>query len=382
MDEAVPSSIPRTLIVDLAHRFGGASARAIAILRKLSPQRAALAALHQSPVAALAHSDGLEVHTVGRHKADPRIPGRLIRLIRDGGFGVLDTQNPQANLWGAFAGLRTHSALVTTLNSWPVSEHRGNIKGHLYALLVRALSRHTHLHVVVSDEIRRQLLAAGVAEEAIVLIRNGVAITADNAASDERWLHDAQNLPDHAVVACCVGRLVEAKGHRYLVAAIARLADSCQRLHCVLIGDGHLRSQLRRQIRTLGLERRVHIVGDLTHQDTLSAIKSSDFFVMPSLSEGTPIALLEAAALGRPIIATRVGGIPDVVTEGKQAMLVDPGDPGALAEAIDWIYNHRPQAQMLGRCAQARVNDEFSLESQINELQRVYQHAWLRSQRT
>ena len=372
--------LPRILIVDLSLRYGGSSARVLALLGKIPPDRAALAGLDQSPITLRARELGLQVHGVGRSKVDPRIPGRLSRLIRENDFQVIDTQNVQSKLWGSLAAARTGAALVSTLNSWYAVEHGANLKGRLYQLIELATNRSLDLYITVSSEDRRRLHEAGIPEGAIALIPNAIEIDDTSVSGDRAELLRSFDLPEHSVVCCAVGRLVWAKGYEVLIGAIAQIAQKHPHLYCLILGEGARRVDLEAQIALAGLQGRLRLAGFRAPGETLSIVKACDVFVMPSHSEGTPVALLEAAALGRPILASQVGGIPDLVSDGEQALLVPPADESALAAGLSRLIGDPEFAARLGAGAQRRVRREFSLQAQVDAAMQAYRKAWTRRQ--
>jgi glycosyltransferase involved in cell wall biosynthesis len=385
-DEAARQSkdggeMPRTLIVDLAVRYGGVSSRVLSLLGGLPAGRAALAGLAGSAITRRAQALGLAVHTVGASKADPRIVGRLARVIRDGGYQVLDTQNVQSKLWGSLAAARTGAALVSTLHSWYEDEHGGSLKGRIYQTIERLTSRSLDLTITVSSQGRERALASGVPQEAIALILNAVEIDPESVPGDRAWLSRTFDLPDDAITCCAVGRLVQQKGYSDLVEAIGLMRDEHPSLYCLIVGEGRYHDELAGQIAAAGLEERVRLSGFQERDKVLSIVKTGDIFVMPSRSEGTPVALLEAAALARPILATRVGGIPEMVTDGEQALLVEPGDGPALAAGLRRLCDDPALATRLGAQARERVDREFGLGAQIEATQRAYREAWARSRR-
>lgn len=121
---------PKVLLVDLSHQFGGSSTRVLGLLSALPPGQAGLAAIQGSPVFEQAKRMGLIAHPVGKGKTDWRILPNLVRLVREQGYQVLDTQNIQSKFWGSLAALWSGAALVSTLNSWYDFEHGGNWKGN------------------------------------------------------------------------------------------------------------------------------------------------------------------------------------------------------------------------------------------------------------
>ena len=368
---------PRTLIIDLSVRSGGASVRGLGLMKALPAGQAALACLEDAPVWRQASSEGLEVYTLGRHKADPRIATRLIRVVRTKGFHVLDAQNSQSKFWGSIAAQCTGAVLVSTLNSWYESEYGGTLKGRFYQMIERLTTVSTGFFIVVSSEINDRLIDEGVPKEAIAFIPNAVENDLCDINADRNWLCATFDVPHKARVCCAVGRLVEAKGYDCLIRSIAKIKD--KNLHCLIVGDGHLRPELAALISQLGEKERIHFLGFRERSEVLKIIKTSDIFLMPSLTEGTPIALLEAAGLSRPIVASSVGGIPDIMTHGEHALLIQRGDEAGLADAIDKLYAQPDLARRLGRQAHKHITQNFSLNAQAESTQYAYQMALSRS---
>jgi glycosyltransferase involved in cell wall biosynthesis len=177
------------------------------------------------------------------------------------------------------------------------------------------------------------------------------------------------------MICTAVGRLVPVKGYDVLIAAVQKIASKVPQLQCLIIGQGELGDKLCEQIQRASLEDKVHLVGYLDRQEALSILKSSDIFVMPSRYEGTPIALLEAAALARPIVASATGGIPELVRHEEHAFLVTPDSPSALAEGLLKLTLDQEYARVLGENARQRIQQEFDLETQVNATWQAYQKA-------
>jgi len=372
-------NLPRTLIIDLSVGYGGSSSRALGLLRGLSNEGVALAGLDRGAVVLAARREGLPVYSLGSHKADPRIAVHLVRLIRVGGFQVLDTQNIQSKFWGSLGASISRVALVSTLNSWYEDEHGQSFKGFLYKLIEQATNRSLDLYIAVSKIIRDQLLEHGVPVAAVELIQNAVAINETTIRNDPVWLRQAHHLPESVLVCCAVGRLVPAKGYEDLIDAFAEIALGQAEIYCLIVGDGPLNETLKQRIASKGLENRVLLLGTRNHDEALSIMRSSTIFVMPSRSEGTPIALLEAGALGRPILATRAGGIPDLVLQDKHALLVNVGDIAGLAKALQLLASDPALRDRLATEAQMHIRQSFSLTAQLEATREAYLKAWRRS---
>jgi glycosyltransferase involved in cell wall biosynthesis len=364
----------RSLIVDLSTKFGGASMRALDLIRGMPDGQAALAGLEGSPSVRRAADLGIEVYSVGDRKFDPLIVNRLVKLVRSKGFNVIDTQNPQSKLWGTPAAGIAKVALVSTLNSWYFAEHQGRWRGWLYQGIEYLTLPLTDACIAVSSDIENKVRKTRKKNLQIAMISNAVSIDTDMIKDPgPDGLRARFGFPEDSVVCCAVGRLVEAKGYDHLVNSLHSLDD---RIVCLILGEGHLRLELTEQIQQLGMQDRIRLVGFCDPEDVLSIVYSSDMFVMPSISEGTPIAILEAAALGKPIVATKTGGIPEIFANNETAVLVEPGNEKQLAEAVKWVCDHRDQAETLGNRARRHIENSYSLDSQVKETLAVY-HAVL-----
>lgn len=355
--------ICRTLIIDLSKNFGGANTRVLSLMGKLPRDRIALAALENSPVAVEARRAGLRVFIVGKNKSSWRIVPGLVSVIRSERIQVLDAQNPQSKFWGSISALLTGTALVSTLNSWYADEHgAGSLRGMLYAILELGTNFSLNRYIVVSKSIYNALTRWGIAPDKIDVIHN--AVEATPPLSDGRRLIESLKLPQETVALVAVGRLTWAKGYEDLIQAIGILVKADDRIHCLIAGDGELREKLEFTIKEAGLSRHVFLLGHLTRGNVLSLIAFGDIFVMPSRSEGTPIALLEAAMLRKPIVATAVGGIPELVRDQEDCVLVQSNNPHQLAGALMQLIKDKSLAERLGDRAYRRVSRDFSLDTQ------------------
>jgi glycogen(starch) synthase len=170
----------------------------------------------------------------------------------------------------------------------------------------------------------------------------------------------------------CLGRMVPEKGFDLALAAFASLIDRYPRLRLVIAGDGTIRTDLERQAAQLGIHERVDFAGWVQPGDVPALINGSTLVVMPSRWEGLPLTALEAAQMGRPIVATRVGGMPEVVVNGETGLLVDKDDSQALAQAIAMLLDRPQTAQRMGAAARHRALDAFSFERHVEAYDAVY----------
>jgi glycosyltransferase involved in cell wall biosynthesis len=167
------------------------------------------------------------------------------------------------------------------------------------------------------------------------------------------------------------GRCEEAKGVYDLVDAVSRLRPVCPRLRVECAGDGDM-ARLRRHARVLGVGTQVTMRGWIGAREREALLARATVFVLPSHAEALPMSLLEAMAAGCPVIATRVGGIPDLVRDGENGLLVPPGEPAALAAALQRLLRDRALAARLGEQARATIAAGYTVERSIERLEQIY----------
>lgn len=198
--------------------------------------------------------------------------------------------------------------------------------------LARVLLNKRWRLVAVSQALRADLIEHGIPADQVSVVTNTIDSEGVRAAQLSRELAREQlNVPMAATVVGTLGRSKPIKGHRYLIEAFARIAPQHPNLLLLIIGGGEEEPQLRALVQTLGLEQRVVITGTIVN--AARYLKALDLFVLPSLSEGLGLAMLEAMTTGLPVIGTRAGGVPEAV--GPHGVLVPRADAQALAQAID-----------------------------------------------
>ena len=230
-------------------------------------------------------------------------------------------------------------------------------------------------YIVVSKEIQVAMLRFGIPADKIDLVYNAIDLDGRNVIDKRQYWLEKYHLPDDAVLCVAVGRLSWAKGQESLIKAVSMLKSEDKRIYCLIAGEGELLSVLENQIDADRLGDRVVLLGHLSRPDVISLVKACDVFVMPSRTEGTPIALLEAAALRKPILATRVGGIPELVKDGEECLLVNVDAPQEIANGIQYIIQDTEFADMIAENAYQRIIDSFSLSSQTQLTIQSYQAA-------
>jgi glycosyltransferase involved in cell wall biosynthesis len=225
-------------------------------------------------------------------------------------------------------------------------------------------------HVVASAESVRDFYIEQVGADPgkVSVIYNAVDWTALETQTTRQAQRTSLQIPLDVPLACIIARLTEQKGHRVLFDAVARAPLGS--LHLLVVGDGELRDDLEQRAAALGIASRVHFVG--ARRDLGALLLASDLFVMPSLWEGLPLAMVLALGAGMPVVATRVAGIPEVVRDAETGLLVRAGDVDALAEALARLLHDEALRGRLGRAAQAFVRPRFGTEGYVSAMTGLY----------
>jgi glycosyltransferase involved in cell wall biosynthesis len=229
--------------------------------------------------------------------------------------------------------------------------------------------RQADCFIAASEAIRQMLVADGVPADRTVTVHEGIDVDHVVAAPPVS-IHETFWLPHHAPVVGNVAALEPHKGHRHLVEAAHLVVRQMPDARFVILGEGALREHLERQVREYHLEKHVLLPGFRT--DVLGCIKGFDLFVMSSVTEGLGTSLLDAMACRRAIVATRAGGIPEVVEDGVTGLLVAPRDHGAMADAIIRLLHDEALRRQMGEAGFARVSARFTVERMVAETAAVY----------
>jgi len=202
------------------------------------------------------------------------------------------------------------------------------------------------------------------------VVHNGVDLVPFERRPDPAEARVRMGLPAGAPVAGVVGRLEARKGHRFFLEAMRRVVDRLPEAMGLIVGEGKEKETLLAQRDALGLHDAVRIVG--YWPDLAEALAALDVFVLPSLMEGHPLAILEAMAAGKPVVATDVGGNAEAVEPDATGLLVPPADPEALAGAIVSLLDEPERASQLGAAGRRSLDRRFSLGAAVRANEEVY----------
>lgn len=240
-----------------------------------------------------------------------------------------------------------------------------------HILIERWLARASTCIVASAESVKaayvRQL---GISPNAVRVIYNAVNWDRLHATATPREVRRQLGIPEDRLVVGVVATLQEKKGHRVLLDAFAQTAG-LQEAWLMLVGDGPLRPSLEEHASTLGIRERVTFCG--TRRDLGNLLPAMDVFALPSLWEGLPLALILAMGAGRPVVATRLAGIPEVVADGQTGLLVPPGDATAIATAIARLCADADERRRMGSAAREAVRDRFDAETYTRSVTRLYE---------
>jgi len=312
---------------------------------------------------------GVAVHVLGKRPGlDPAAVVRLVRLLRRLRPDVVHSRN-----WGAFDAVP--AARLAGVRAVIHGEHgreaadpegRDGRRNRVRRLLAPLVSQ----WVTVSDDLRRWLVErVGIPAARVVTIHNGVDTTRFVEGDRER-AREALGLPPASPVVGTVGRLDPVKDHLGLVDAFRRIRARRPDAVLVIAGDGPLRDALRRAVTAAGLGAAVRLLGE--RADVPRVLAALDVFVLPSLAEGISNTVLEAMACGLPVVATRVGGNPELVEDGVTGRLVAARQPAALSAAVLEYLDDPVLARLHGKAGRQRAVAEFSLERMATRYLALY----------
>jgi glycosyltransferase involved in cell wall biosynthesis len=313
-----------------------------------------------------------EVHPI----KDAQALWQLIRLFRQEQPALVHTHTSKAGVLGRVAAwLARVPVIVHTPHGHVFYGHFGPFRSWLFLQIERVLSALTDRLIALTEAERQDYLDRAVGEaDRFVVVPSGIDRERFGRARVQgKQQPDWFGCPPEALIVGSVGWLTDVKGHEYLIEAVAKLKPDFPSLHLVIIGSGDRHDALLHQSELAGLRDAVHLLG---HRDDIEAcLAGMDLFVLPSLNEGMGRALIEAMAAGLPVIASRVGGIPAVISHERTGLLVPPGDADALAEALRRLLDRPEWATQLGLAASCSVDSRYGSVSMVHAIESIFAEA-------
>jgi colanic acid/amylovoran biosynthesis glycosyltransferase len=277
-------------------------------------------------------------------------------------FGPMGIIGVQCLRTGALKG-----KIVTTFHGYDLTSYTSKHGPNVY----RTLFEHGDLYLPISNHWKNRLIDIGCKKEKIAVHRMGV---------DVQQFHDEKKVrpPDGSIKILSVARLVEKKGIQYGIEAISKVLQHFSKIEYVIAGDGPLRSQLEGMIKQRKLEDHIRLLGWMNQDEINELMRKSDILLAPSVTardgdqEGIPVVLMEALAMGLPVISTYHSGIPELIIDGKTGFLVEERDSAGLADKLISIINSEPIAMQLKTNGIQYINKYYNIKKLVAELEAIY----------
>lgn len=395
-DKALTAKGRHILHVVAAGEFGGAEAQILALTRGLQ-------ATGETTVTVATYYEGefskrLREASITTHVLHSRNPLGDVRTLRDLAKTVqpdlIHTHGVRASLAGRLVGYALHIPVITTVHSDLYYDYASPVKRNLMMQLERRTRHLSRRVIAVSGALKEVLVARGYEVQKITVVRNGLDVETALAKLKAAELRPVElrrtlGLSPQAQLLLCVARLHPVKGHDFLLRAFANVKQDPNRsLHLVLVGDGAQRDALITRATELSLYghddsamdqhemhralQRVHFLGE--RHDVFALLLEANAFVLTSQMEALGIAPLEAMLAGLPVIATRVGGMQEIVFEGEEAtgILVPYADVDALTRAIEQLFADPALRKRMGTFGQRHVLQSFTQKRMVEETLSVY----------
>lgn len=368
----------RLRVLHLINNFerGGTERQAVELLKGLDREQ------FDVRLAALECTGALYEEIAGLFPAVPEFPltsfydanalrqlRRLRSLLVSERIDILHAHDFYTSLFGSVAARLTRTRVIASQRHLRLSERRAHIWGD------RLTHQIAHRVLVNSEAIRDQILATEfLSPRRIVVIRNGLIGGEELLALNHRAAHEALcrelGLGANAKLVGMVANLRPVKGHRFLIAAAARVVNSHPDVHFVLVGEGPLRTEIETQAAQLGIAEHVHLPGERSDAARLNAAFA--VAVLSSLHEGLPNAVMEAMAAGAPVVASAVGGVRELVRDHETGYLAPPGDSEALAERISFALRNENLSAAVAARGRRYIATEYSLRRMIESVEALY----------
>ncbi|HLJ56242.1 MAG TPA: glycosyltransferase family 4 protein [Chthonomonadaceae bacterium] len=300
-----------------------------------------------------------------------RDTARLVRLFRRRSVDLVHSNNTGAEPAPVAARLARVPTVMGTLHVLPSYDLDGTRSGPRFRLLERASMRSLDHVIACCDVARREWDArCGLPAARVTVIHNGIRLERVARRWTRAEARERLGLPPDAFVTATVGNLHRYKGQEHLVRAVATVAARHPRVMAAVAGTGPDEAALRALVEELGVGGNVRLMGFCS--DVGELLDAADAFVQASLVEAFPIAILEAAATGLPVIATAVGGVPEAIAEGETGLLVPPANPAALARAICALIECPARAAEYGAAGARRVAERFTVQQMLAKTTAIY----------
>ncbi|MEX1072782.1 MAG: glycosyltransferase family 4 protein [Chloroflexota bacterium] len=315
---------------------------------------------------------GLEVEVIDAADDEAAVP-ELAAYLRREEIDLLHAHMFRAEVVGARAAMAAGTPVVMA------TVHSSRVRSAVDVATLAALTPVMDRLIVPSRSIEAKVRGEGRGAASFSVVPNGVDLARFDAPLTACALRQESDIPHRAPLLGVVARLEPEKGHRYLIEAMPAILRGASETWLVIVGEGSLDGELRAQTAALPAPARDRIVFTGRREDVAAITGEIDVAILPSLREAQGISILEAMARRRPVVASAVGGIPEVLTDGLDGLLVPPADPAALAEACIRLACSPELRRQLGEAGRATVEARFSLDAMVRRYEDIYDEELVRA---
>lgn len=357
----------KTLHINTERTWRGGEQQTLYLLRALRERRikSHLACQPGSPMQKKALEAGVEVFPIAmRGEVDLPASLRIRKLITRYGYDIVHSHTSHAHTLAFFASLGCGTCrLVTRRVDFSIFRNRFlPINGIKYRFMA-------DYYIAISHQIKQVMVKDGIAADRIFVVHSGIDLQRFARAAGDHLAQEFDLRPDERVV-INVAHLAGHKGQKYLVGAIPHVLAAIPNVRFFIIGKGELMSELQALSVSLGIGHALTFTG--FRNDVGAFYKIADLFVMSSVQEGLGTAILDALALGKPVVAANSGGIPEIIRDGQTGRLVEAANPQALAKGIIEMLTNVEQARAMARRGQDEVKAKFSIDAMVENNLAVY----------
>ncbi|MGB9006902.1 MAG: glycosyltransferase family 4 protein [Candidatus Aminicenantales bacterium] len=355
--------------------LGGGQRTVLLLARNLDRRKfeISVASAPAGPLVEELRKAGVRYHPLKLEKTlSLRILGDIRRVLEENSVEILHTHGGVAGLYGRLAARKSRIKVIHTVHGLHYLHYRNPILRQAYIDLERRLGRSTDALVFVCRADLEKGKGLRLAPESKMhVIRNGVDLGLLKPGGEAKKLKMELGLQTARPLIGTVARLHRQKGLTYLIQAAPQIRSSFPGAKIVVVGGGPLRQELEQEAVRRGVGDVLLFLGERSNVPDL--LNLFDVFVLPSLWEGLPYVLVEAAYLRKPIVATAVDGNPEVIEDGKTGLLIPPADPSALAATVILLVQDKTLAGRLAKAARFAIPPRFGLKKMIGETQQLYQ---------
>ena len=311
-----------------------------------------------------------------RKRLDPQSWRELLRVIKENEIDVLHCHEIKSRFYGLLAAKRLKLPIIATNHNWIRKNLLISALEYWDAFTLRFFDR----IIAVSEEIRQLMLKYGTPAQRMAVVTNGIATRElEHRHNDKMNWYERWGIASHERIIGAVGRLSVEKGAKYFLEAAKIVLTKMPDVRFLLVGDGPQARELKEYAQALGIEQNVIFAG--FQPEVAAFYELMEIFAITSLREGTPMALLEAMATGVPVVATAVGGVPKIVRDRDNGMLVPAQDAQGIAAALLQLLQNRAEAARLASNAKRTIIEKYSAATMARQYENIYAGLVQRRQR-